>query len=54
MSSGAIGGIVLGWLADTAGLTTAMVTGAVLLALGAPLYLPAHRAERRRRVPIAV
>ena len=53
-SAGALGGIALGWLADAAGLTTAMVAGAVLLALAAPLYLPAHRAERRRRAPIGV
>ena len=47
-ASGAVGGIVLGWAADTAGLTVAMLAGAMTLALAAPLYLPAHRAERRR------
>jgi MFS family permease len=50
----ALGGIVLGWAADTAGLTSAMIAGAVVLALAAPLYLPAHRAARRRRAPAAV
>lgn len=54
-SSGALGGIVLGWMADIAGLTPAMVAGAVVLVLAAPLYLPAHRAERRRSsVPVTV
>jgi len=52
-SSGAVGGIVLGWMADAAGLTPAMIAGAVMLALAAPCYLPAHRAERRRRVGLA-
>jgi MFS family permease len=52
-SSGALGGIALGWMADSAGLTPAMVAGAVMLALAAPCYLPAHRAERARRVGLA-
>jgi hypothetical protein len=50
LSSGAIGGIVLGWMADTAGVPVAMIAGAVALAAAAPLYVPAHRAERRERV----
>ena len=37
--SGAIGGIVLGAVADGAGLTTAMLIGAVVTAIAAPLYL---------------
>lgn len=53
MVGAAFGGIVLGWAADTAGLTTAMIAGAVVLALAAPLYLPAHRTERRRRTAMA-
>lgn len=42
--SGAIGGIVLGALADRASLSTAMLVGAVVLAAAAPLYLVGHRA----------
>jgi MFS family permease len=53
LSSGAIGGIVLGWLADTASVPTAMLVGAAALSAGALLYLPAHRAERRQRAAIA-
>lgn len=49
LTSGAVGGVVLGWLADAAGVPAAMVAGAVVLVVAAPLYLPAHRAERRRR-----
>jgi predicted MFS family arabinose efflux permease len=47
MPAAALGGITLGLLADTAGVATAMLVGAVVLALAAPLYLPAWRAERR-------
>lgn len=47
LSSGAIGGIVLGWLADASSVPTAMLAGAVVLAIAAPLYLPA------RRTPVA-
>jgi MFS family permease len=53
LSSGAIGGIVLGWLADTTSVPVAMIVGAVALSAAAPLYLPAHRAERRQRVAVA-
>jgi MFS family permease len=49
LTSGAIGGIVLGWLADATSVAVAMIAGAVVLAVAAPLYLPAHGAERRRR-----
>jgi MFS family permease len=48
--AGAIGAIVLAALADGTSVTTAMVVGGILCAVAAPLYLPAFRAERRRRV----
>jgi MFS family permease len=54
LSSGAIGGIVLGWLADTTSVSVAMIAGAVALSVAAPLYLPAHRAERRQQPGVAV
>lgn len=47
LPAAAVGSIVLGWLADTTSVSTAMVVGGVILALAAPLYLPAHRASRR-------
>ncbi|SCL30653.1 Predicted arabinose efflux permease, MFS family [Micromonospora pallida] len=47
MPAGALGGIVLTALADAAGVRTAMLVGAVVLAVAAPLYLPAWRAARR-------
>lgn len=47
--AGAIGAIVLAALADGTSLTTAFVVGGVACAIAAPLYLPAFRAERRRR-----
>ena len=40
---GAVGGIVLGTLADRASVTTAMVAGALVLLITVPLYLPARR-----------
>jgi MFS family permease len=43
----ALGLVVLTALADAAGVRTAMVVGAVVLAVAAPLYLPAWRAARR-------
>lgn len=46
--AGALGGIVLMALADAVSVQTAMVAGAVVLAVAAPLYLPAHRAQQRR------
>jgi MFS family permease len=39
----AVGGIVLGMLADRASVTTAMVAGALVLLITVPLYLPARR-----------
>jgi MFS family permease len=49
MPAGALGAIVLGYLADSTSVSTAMVVGGVVLALAAPLYLPARSAERRER-----
>jgi MFS family permease len=43
-TGGALGGIALGALADAAGLTTATLVGAAVLASAAPLYLIAGRA----------
>ena len=45
---GALGGIVLGTIADNAGVPVAMLVGAVVLAAAAPLYLPARKQEARR------
>lgn len=42
-ASFAVGSIALTALADLSGLTVAMVVGAIILALAAPLYLPARR-----------
>jgi MFS transporter, DHA1 family, tetracycline resistance protein len=50
--AGAIGMIVLTALAAETSASTAMVLGAVVLALAAPLYLPAVRAERRALVAV--
>jgi predicted MFS family arabinose efflux permease len=46
MPAGAIGGIALGALADGTSITTAMVVGAAMLAVAAPLYLVARSASR--------
>ncbi|MFC4147105.1 MFS transporter [Micromonospora mangrovi] len=46
----ALGAVLLTALADSRGVGAAMVLGAVVLAVAAPLYLPAWRAERRRGV----
>lgn len=48
--AGSIGIIVLTALATGTSVGTAMVAGGVVLALAAPLYLPAWRHERERRV----
>lgn len=53
MPAGALGGIVLTALADATSVRTAMLVGAVVLAVAAPLYLPAWRATRRTKVPSA-
>jgi MFS family permease len=47
MPAGALGGILLGRLADTTSVSTAMLVGAAVLAVAAPLYLPAWFADRR-------
>jgi predicted MFS family arabinose efflux permease len=52
--AGAIGAIVLASIADGTSLTTAMVIGGVVCAMAAPLYIPAWRAEKRRRAGNAV
>ncbi|MGK5739728.1 MFS transporter [Micromonospora sp. URMC 103] len=47
----AIGAVVLTALADRSSVTTAMLVGAVVLAVAAPLYLPAWRAGRAPAAP---
>jgi len=49
--AGSIGLILLSAIASGASVSTAIVVGGIVLALAAPLYLPAARAERR---PVAV
>lgn len=44
--AGALGAVALTALADRSGVTTAMLVGAGVLAVAAPLYLPAWRASR--------
>jgi MFS family permease len=46
--AGAIGIIVLTAIADAASISTALYVGAVVLAVAAPLYLPAWRQARRK------
>ncbi|MEV6811220.1 MFS transporter, partial [Micromonospora sp. NPDC051296] len=46
MPAAALGGVLLGLIGDRAGVSTAMLVGAVVLAVAAPLYLPAWRAGR--------
>ena len=46
---GALGGIVLAALADATSVSTAMVAGGIILAVAAPLYLPALRQEQAGR-----
>ncbi|WP_127130774.1 MFS transporter [Georgenia sp. SYP-B2076] len=45
--AGSLGVIALTWLADGLSVGAAMIVGAVVLAVAAPLYLPAWRQERR-------
>lgn len=47
--AGSIGLVVLTGVADTVSVSAAMYVGAVVLALAAPLYLPAWRQERTAR-----
>ncbi|MFG1953275.1 MFS transporter [Micromonospora sp. NPDC048830] len=49
----ALGAVVLTALADRSGVSTAMLVGGVVLALAAPLYLPAWRAARATPAPPA-
>ena len=44
--AGALGGIALTALADGTSISTAIIAGAIVLAVSAPLYLPAARASR--------
>jgi MFS family permease len=46
MPAGALGGVLLAALADATSLPVAIVVGAVICAVAAPLYLPAWRQER--------
>ncbi|MBX7267916.1 MFS transporter [Micromonospora sp. Llam7] len=46
MPAAALGGVLLGVIGDRAGVSAAMLVGAVVLAVAAPLYLPAWRAGR--------
>jgi MFS family permease len=48
--AGALGGIVLAALADGTSVSTAMIVGGLVCAAAAPLYLPAWRQERARRI----
>lgn len=50
--AGSLGMIVLTLLASGVSTSVAILVGAVVLTLAAPLYLPAVRAERRDRVPV--
>jgi hypothetical protein len=50
--AGALGGILLAALADGTSVSTAMIVGGVICAAAAPLYLPAFRQERQRRLPV--
>lgn len=47
--AGSVGLIVLMALSGATSVSTAIVVGAIVLAVAAPLYLPARRAERRAR-----
>jgi MFS family permease len=51
--AGALGGIVLAALADGTSVSTAMIVGGLICAAAAPLYLPALRQERARRITLA-
>jgi predicted MFS family arabinose efflux permease len=46
--AGALGGVLLTALAAATSISTAMLVGGVVLAIAAPLYLPAWRADRRQ------
>ncbi len=48
----ALGGIALAGLADGTSVATAMIVGGLICAAAAPLYLPAWRQERARRITV--
>ena len=50
--AGAVGAIVLAALADGTSLSMAFVVGGIVCAVAAPLYIPAWRAEQRRRTAL--
>ncbi|MFK3984239.1 MFS transporter [Micromonospora sp. NPDC050397] len=50
--AGALGGVVLTGIAGATSVSTAMLVGAVVLAVAAPLYLPAWRVARRSAEPV--
>jgi MFS family permease len=52
LAAGALGGIVLGAIADNAGISVGMYVGAVVLAAAAPLYVLARRRRPRRPVEV--
>ncbi len=51
---GALGGIVLGALATSTSVSTAMLVGAAMLLAAVPLYLPARRAQAQPRASLPV
>jgi predicted MFS family arabinose efflux permease len=51
--AGALGTITLTALADGTSVSTALITGGIVLAVAAPLYLPAWRREQARRKLVA-
>lgn len=51
MGAGALGGIMLGYVADTVSISAGMWLAAAILALGAPLYLAARSASDRNGTP---
>ena len=54
LPAGSVGAIALTALADGTSVSLAMYVGAAVLAVAAPLYLPAWRQERRTRAPADV
>jgi hypothetical protein len=52
--AGALGAVLLTALASGTDVSTAMYVGGLVLALAAPLYLPAWRKERARSQPLDV
>lgn len=50
MIADAVGLITFGWLAETTSVATALVVGGAVMAMAAPLYLPAHREQHQTNV----